>query len=377
MSEEVIHLRCSQLPLAFTCPGSVRVPAAVPVNAQNDAADVGTAGHAGLATLVRTGAVDWEGVPELAKEHEVEQGELRVLLALGLKLWLKVRESFPNASAELALAHRLGRVHLTGHPDILGMSGSTAHIGDWKLGRLDSDYREQLRGYMALVLLKHDILTKADACVLWVREGDGEGYEMDRAALFAWLQRVNDEIVEWDGVYHPGTHCQYCPRSHECSAANALARRDFAIVADADLAGHLEDGPTLREMIRSEPDKVVALLERADFASKVADRVRAAIKDEVIRSGDIVGGGKRLTVTKSEKRHLAVWPAFPVLQEALGDEELAAVINISIGKVEDLVRKKAGKGQGAAAVRALAAKLEDVGAVETRQIANLVVRREA
>jgi PD-(D/E)XK nuclease superfamily protein len=372
-----LHIRCSALPLAFTCPGSVRAPAAVPVNAQNDAADVGTAGHDGLARLVRTGEIDWDAVPELAKEHDVDVDELRVLLALGQKLWLKVRDSFPSATPELDLSHVIGRVRLTGHPDILGMSATTANIGDWKLGRLDSDYREQLRGYMALVLLKHEVLTRASACVLWVRDGDGEGYEMDRAGLYAWLQRVENEIVQWDGVFHPGTHCQYCPRSHECSAANALARRDFAIVADEDLAAQLEDTESLREAIRKEPEKFVRLLERADFAAKVAERVRSAIKEEVTRAGDLVGGGKRVKLQMSEKRHLQVWPAFPVLQEELGDEELATVINISIAKVEDVVRKKAGKGQGAAAVRALAAKLEEVGAVETRAIANLVVRREA
>jgi hypothetical protein len=41
------------------------------------------------------------------------------------------------------------------------------------------------------------------------------------------------------------------------------------------------------------------------------------------------------------------------------------------------VRKKAGKGKGASAVRELEVKLNEVGAIETRAVANLVVRREA
>lgn len=371
MSNDLIHLRCSALPLAFRCPGSTR-RGNVPVNAVSDAADIGTAGHEGLATLVRSGRIDWDGVPELARKHQVDEQELRALLAQGQKLWAEVRESFPNASPELEMKHELGRLRLTGHTDLAALSGTTAAVADWKLGRLDADYREQLRGYMALVLLTHSVVTRATACILWVRDGDGEGYEMDRAGLREWLQRVEDEIIQWDGTYRPGPHCQYCPRSHECSAANALERRDFAIVADADLTEE-----TVTDLVRREPDKAVEILLRADRAAKVAERVRSAIKAEVIRNGDVVGAGKRLTLQPSEKRHLNVLQAFPVLQEELADEEMAEVISISLPKAETLISKKAGKGKGAGAVRALQSKLNDVGAIETTTTANLVVRREA
>lgn len=373
---DLIHLRCSSLPLAFKCAGSTR-RGAVPVNESHEAADVGTAGHAGLATLVRTGRVDWDAAPELAQKHEVDEQELRVLLALGLQLWDKVRESFPNASAEVPLKHQLGRVLLTGHPDVMAASGTVLRILDWKLGRLDSNYREQLLGYCALGLLVTSGATSAESGIGWVRDGEYEAHTMDRAGLYLWMQRVEDEIVQWDGTYRPGAHCHYCPRSHECPAANALARRDFAIVADRDLPGRIEDGPTLREMIQREPEKIVALLERADLAAKVADRVRAAIKEEVLRAGDIVGGGKRLTLQRKERRHLNVLQAFPILQEKLEDPEMAEVIDISLAKAEEIIGKKAGKGNGAAARRALAAELAQAGAIETSTTVSLVVRREA
>ncbi|MEY4548976.1 MAG: hypothetical protein RL685_5171, partial [Pseudomonadota bacterium] len=160
-----MQMRCSGAPLAFRCPASVR-RGAVPVNEAHEAADVGTAGHEGLATLVRTGKIDWDAAAELARKHEVDEQELRVLLSLGQKLWLQVRESFPNASAEVAMKQQLGSLLLSGHADIIGRTHLVARVADWKLGRLDSDYREQLMGYCALVLLTYPEITEAEAGVL-------------------------------------------------------------------------------------------------------------------------------------------------------------------------------------------------------------------
>lgn len=372
-----LTLRCSALPLAFRCAGSVR-PGAVPINEHNDAADVGTAGHEGLAVLVRTGRIDWEGVPALAQAHDVDEAELRVMLALGAQLWSSVRESFPGAETEVAMQAEVGDAVLTGHADLLGRSALTAHVGDWKLGRLDSSYREQLLGYAALALMRNPELTAATAGVLWVREHEYEHYALSRPGLDEWRARFTAEVVNWDGTYRPGSHCQYCPRSHECPAANALARRDLAIIADKDLPGQLEDRETIAELVRKDPDRAVALVEKARALIKQGERVVDAIKAEVLRSGDVEGEAKRLTLQRTEKRHLDVLQAFPVLQEeGFDDGDMAQVISISVSKAESVIAKRAGKGSGAAAVRAFDDKLAKAGAISTSTSTSLVVRRQA
>ena len=189
-----IHIRCSSLPLAFKCAGSTR-RGAVPVNESHGAADTGTAGHEGHAIMVRTGKVDWDAVPALARKHEVDEQELRVLLALGLQLWDKVKESFPNASAEVPLKHQIGRVLLTGHPDVMAASGTVLRILDWKDGRLDTNYREQLLGYCALGLLVTGGATSAESGIGWVRDGEYEAHTMDRAGLYVWMQRI--DLSRW------------------------------------------------------------------------------------------------------------------------------------------------------------------------------------
>jgi len=373
---DLIQLRCSKLPLAFKCPGSVR-PGKVSVNESHEAADTGTAAHDGARKLVRTGSVDWESVSDLAKKHGVDEKELRVLLALAAKLWEQVKQSFPNASTELELKADLGfGVVLTGHADIVSSLGDLARVPDWKFGRLDSNYREQLLGYCALLLLKYGHLARAEAAVLWVREQEYEPHAMDRAGLYEWLARVQSEIAEWNGEFRPGAHCQYCPRSHECSAANALARRDIEILMNQE-PGLLEDAETVRALVRQNPDKAISLLEIARTAQKKAERVIAALKDEVERAGDVVGSDKRLTLQKAERRKLDAWAAFPVLQEVLEDKEMAEVIDISLSKVEELVAKKAGRGNGAKAKRDLEEKLAAAEAVKTYETASLVVRRQA
>jgi hypothetical protein len=379
MADQILKLRCSALPLAFKCAGSVR-PSAIEINETNDAAALGTAAHEALAFLVGLGRPDWDAVPALAKRHGVNEVELRVLLAAGAKLWDLVKDSLPNAMTEVALEHTdesltregLGYT-LTGHADILGRSGNTAHLGDWKTGRTDSEYREQLLGYCALALLEDHTLESATAGVLWVREGEYEHYSMTRDELEPWLMRLVSEVLEWDGTWRPGSHCAHCHRNHECPAAMAMVRRDVSTIADASMVARVEDESALALM---HPDEVVDLLGKADLVVKYAERVRSAIRQHVIKNGDVVGCGKRITLQQEERRKLITLAAFPVLEEAgLGDEEMAHVIDISAAKAEKIVADKAGKGKGAGAVRALKAALEQAGAVRTETVTKLVTRR--
>lgn len=369
---DLIQLRCSAMPLAFKCPGSVR-RGVVLINESNDAAELGTAAHEGLAKLVSTGKVDYDGVPGLAKKHAVNETDLRVLLAQGAKLWEEVKASIPDPMTEVELKHTLGSLTLIGHADILGRSANTAHVDDWKTGRNDSDYSEQLRAYAALALLEDRTLTSATAGVLWVRDCEYEHYTMDRAGLYEWLQRVEDEIVQWNGEFRPGKHCEYCPRGHECVARNALVRRDVAAISDRELVGHVEDAETLAAM---PAERKVELLQKADHVAKLAERVRAAIKADVAKNGDVVGAGVRLTLVTEERRKLDTWAAFPVLEAAnFTDEEKASVIDISLSRAEDVAAKRAGKGAGAAARRSLRAELENAGAIKIETITKLVQKR--
>lgn len=366
---QLLQLRCSGLPLVHRCPGAART-GGLRVDAAHESADTGTAAHEGLARLVETGRVDWDAIPALALKHQCDEEELRILIALGAKLWEEVKGTFPEPLTEQLLRYDVGSVLLTGHADVLCRVGDYAILADWKTGRRDSDYSEQLRGYAALALLEDNRLLSATAYVLWVRDAAVECYTMTRAGLYEWLKRLEAEVVQWDGTYRTGKHCQYCPRLHECPAGHALVRSAVAAVAnqDVDAAAVLRDLP---------PEQIVQLIELADIARSQAERVRAAVRALVEENGDIVGGGKRLTLEQVERRKLKTLAAFPVLQErGFGDEEMAQVIDISVKQAESIVAKRAGKGKGAAAVRELKAALEGANAVDIETVTRLVTRRE-
>jgi hypothetical protein len=368
----MIQLRASALPLAIRCPGSVRGD--LRVDETNEAADLGTAVHEALRSLVETGAVDWDQAPALARRYGVDENELRMLVGMAVPLWREVEGSFSEAFTETPLEHEWRlvtgeRVFLTGHADVMAVSGDAVRVLDWKSGRRDSDYSEQALAYCALGLLREPNAIEASCTLIWIRDGEAEQYTMRRSELDAWVDRLIEVIVRWDGTYRVGEHCRYCKRGHECEARAALVRSAVDAMLD-------NEAPSL-PLARWTPEAKIALLEQADMVAGIAKRVRDAIKDDVREHGDVVSAGKRITIATEERRHLRVLEAWQSIDSRLSDEEKAEVIDISISGVERIVAKNAGKGKGAGAVRALRAELEAAGAIEITTIEKLITRREA
>lgn len=372
---EPLELRCSALPLAFVCPASVR-PAGLVVEQSGAESALGSAAHEALAPLAETGRAPWSETDAIARRHRVDARDVRALLALGVALWRDVGASFPGASAEHELTYRdpAGAFVLTGHVDVIAWLGGVVRIGDWKTGRRDDDHSEQLRGYSLLALDAGRAfgVTTAEAFALWVRDGDVESYRMTAASAVAWRERLRERVVEWDGRYHAGPHCPHCPRSHECPAGLAIVRRDVGAFVDEGLVARLADDA----LARMAPGEIVALLERADLAADVAGRVRSAIRDFVRQRGDVVGGGRRLTMQSEERRDVDVLRAFPVLYaHGFDDDDFAEVLTVSVAAAERRAAKRAVRGKGAAAARALCEALDEAGAVSVNTNQRLVTRR--
>jgi hypothetical protein len=372
--KKALTLRCSALPLAFLCAGSVR-GGEIAINPDNALARLGTAVHECLRPLPRAGAADWEGLPDIAQRLDVEADDLRALVGLAQKMWKGgLYKAFPAARTEVPLGVTLpDGTTLTGHTDILARSLDTGHVGDWKSGRLDADAREQLLGYCALAMLDDPSLDAATAGVIWIRDNEFEHYSLSRAELPAYLRRLQVEVIDWDGTYRPGGHCRYCPRSHECPARHAMVRRDVAAFLGGELTSYAVNTNALETL---PPEQLHALLASADLVHELSAHLRDAMRELVERNGDIVAGGKRLTIEQTTKRHLNVEQTFPVLTaHGFEDTDFAKVVHISAAKAEKVVAQRAGHGKGAAASRELRAALEEAGAVETTTVKRLVTKR--
>ncbi len=371
----VLELRASSMPLAFKCGGSVRLPL-VRVREEQEAANLGTATHKALQPLAEGKGIDWDGITEIADRYAVDFAELRMLVASGSKLWHKVRASFPGAITEADLAIEIPWANLTGHVDLIAISGDVARAADWKSGRKDSDYSEQMRAYGSLVLLSYPQLREITVTILWLRDEEIENYTMTRADAVAWVARLEVEVVRWDEVFRTGPHCQYCPRSHECEAANAMVRRDVAALADKALVARAEC-----EIELMSPAEVVSLYEKASLVENFAGRVRDAIKAHVVKAGDVVVKTgdvvvNRLTLEREARREIDPEKAWPVLENAgFTDADFARSMTLRISKIQDIVAERAGRGKGAAAKRKIEAELDEAGAISIREIQKLRLKR--
>lgn len=366
----MISLRASGMPLFFKCSASSQTTK-ITIRESNGAAEVGTAVHEALRSLAETGSLDWDAIPEIAERYGADLDEVRMLCASANKLWPQLRDSFPNALTEQKLsAEVLPGVLLTGHVDLLSISGTVARAADWKSGRVDSDYRHQMFAYGVLILLEDPTLTEATVTIIWLRDAAIENFTVTREAAAGWVKELGSAVGD-RAVYRPGLHCGHCPRSHECEAANALVRRDVAAMSDRELVARAEC-----ELELMEPDQIVDLLAKADLVADYAERVRSAIKKHVLTHGDIVANGVRLTIETEEQRKLAPAAAWPVLEAAgFGDEDFARVIDMKITRVEKVVAEKAGRGEGAAAIRRLSKELEEAGAIELKEVKKLARKR--
>ena len=360
-----IGARCSALPLAAVCPGSCR-PAEVMVDAVNEAADSGTAVHFALAKLV-TGTPAIESLA-MATERwpSVDVDDLRFLFWSGVKMWLKISEWMPLPKVETYFHI----ASLSGHIDVwsLIIGGKKAVVNDWKSGRKDYSCKDQLFGYCWLIFQAFPDLEEISANASWLRTGEIESYTVSRARAEEWYAEVVGNVVNWDGTFHPGDHCEHCHRNHECPAQTALVRRDVAMFADDSQFADLQSmpGPQFVRMHR----KLKGL------ASRIEEALKSMRPEVSRRGGDIEDGeGSHLFFRNDGgKRKVDAFKAWPILQKRFSDAELCSGLQVSVATLEKIVADKAENGKGKAK-QAFCDELEAAGALTQPTVEKLVFER--
>jgi hypothetical protein len=347
-------IRCSSLPLLFSCGASLSPPEHAAYQPPGDAADLGTRVHAELARHV-------------AGEDSEPAEDTRFLFWSGAKMWRELAPEFPSPMTEVSLSYDFAEWSCTGHVDVVSVVGSEIRILDWKSGFKDSDYREQMCGYCALSLLMYPEIERATATIVWLRTGEIERYTMTRADLPRWEADVSEALERTED---PGPHCDYCQRSHECHARNAMVRRDVATVLDM---GTEEAAASVAIL---PPAEIVQLLSKAKMVAACADRIKDAIKAHVETVGEVVGDGKRLALVSENRRSLDPLKTWPILTASgFEDADFAACVKISASSVDDITAKRAGRGNGKRAIAALRERLESAGAVSIATIQKLTEKR--
>lgn len=367
-------LRCSRLPAAFNCAASVRLPILSVEDDRGDAGNVGTSVHEALSVVVEAGVTRIAdlGLPEICHRWGVSADEVAPLVYAGIDCWAQIKDSFAGAFSEGSLSATVHDVLITGHVDAMAIDlpRKRIHLLDWKSGRLDSDYREQILGYLALALIENPGVDEAHGFVVWLRERDVERYSMTRAQLSEWMDRLRRDVIHWDGnTFRAGPHCRYCPRSSECPALIARAKRDFqALMPPADESLGLAAEKLHEGIMSAHPIDIFTVMDRIATVQFMIDHFKEAVRIRLIKDGPIEAPKRKLELVAQNQREIVTLEAWPLIQARLEDEDIAECVKISITSVEAAVAKKAGKGKGAAAKRDLAAELEKAGAVKIKTI---------
>ena len=362
-----LQVRSSALPMAFICPASIRPPAIV-IRESGPAADVGTATHEALRPLVEFGDLDWETVIATAEHHSADVVEVRMLVAQAVKIWRKLSKYFPHARTETFWRWDGGSYILTGHTDVDSIvdDGEEVRTLDWKTGRKDYDYSEQMKGYCALSMLETGA-SESSSTIAWVRDKEIEQYTMTYEQMRGWLERLEKRVVQWDGVYHPGEHCRFCPRDHECEARTAMVRASAAPFAMGDQT---------EDMTQWTPEKFHRVWNKVAVVLHYTKQMDKVMRDHVKRHGPIRLGEREIVAVEETRREIdpiAAWDTLVAL--GLYNDDLQKILRVSKDALEQVIRDKTSRGKKAIAVRSALSEIERAGAMKRKTTHKVVSRR--
>lgn len=362
-----VTIRCSSLPLLFACKPAL--DGDLQVGERNEAADLGSAAHEAMEATVAGRRPDLDAI---ANRWTCNRDELGRLAWYGAKSWEVLAPSFPDdeehtrlSESEVCAVIDDGAIELPGHMDMHTIcSDGTARTIDWKTGRVDKDFYHQLAGYAAGLMMDPNI-HQVTASVVWLRDQTIESYVIDRGILDQWLARLRVQLTRTQ--YVTGRHCEFCPRSHSCPAVQAKAREGIAVLGGVPVDLSTMTAP-----------EVVKLYRIAKLVTKIAESAVSSIRLHVIQNGpqDSGDGTALQIVEESGGRDIDVGKAWDAIQKRLPEADaMAAVLRVSATALDEAVAKAAGRGNGAAAKRDLAADLEAAGAVTKKTITKLSEKR--
>lgn len=365
---KVLRLRASSLPLVAACPASL--DAELPVASNNPEAKLGTAVHDFLARSISGRKID------MADDAEIDQEEFQILSRVGMSCWSKLSAMFPVPEVELFLEAELGQVHLTGHCDVYSAVGDPTdglgqiRILDWKTGREDENYEDQLRAYALIGLEANPDATSASVALVRIREQTVDWGHYTRSDLATWWNGIVSQLLNRRHTFSPGRRCGFCPRGITCPAKTAMLAQHVGTIVHIDRS---EGGLTFNA------DELGDLLEGVKMVERECEKARELIRAHVVASGGVlpVRGGRELVITPQERRAIVYKDGKRILEEYIHPDKLAELIKIGKGDVEKAAGENAPRGKKTLAAKELIGRLEAHGAINVTTSDRLEIRRSA
>lgn len=364
----MVKIRCSSTDRVMACASSL-TPTDHPYSPNNDAAREGHAAHAAMAVVVAGAEPD---VDAIAAEYQVSRDELVSLVSKGRKAWGELQRWFPEAVPERhARADLGGDVELAGTADVMSVRRDHhAAVLDWKAGWKPSEHPHQLMSYAYLAANLAGGVQDVLAVEVWLRLGTFRVYRWSTDQLAAYAVRLAEQTEHVGKQWGPSpAACQYCPLQLTCQArADYLAGGADGLIP---IAGNRY--AVTRELVGQLWDKRTELRRALDRFDSIAGAL--------LEEGPIpLDGERELRLVTSERSRIRAAQSFAYLRGVLEltPEEADRVLSVSKTKLAEVLKARAPKGKGAAAIRKVMTDLEQSGAIETyTHTEKRVVRKES
>lgn len=342
-------MRPSAIPLAVICPQSAKDEGLSIEEAVSEYRDLGTAVHATLAS-----ALTGEEQPPLPPGVDAE--EHGRMVGYCMKIWREdLQAHHPDPMTEYRLRPDPRGLLDGGTVDVLSLDFGRASIIDWKTGRTERDYREQMRAYAYLVFLQYPEILEVVATVVYAPLWKRRTYRWSRDMMRQFESDMAD--IGKDNRYVVGAHCSMCPRQSHCPAREEWDRHSLSIVTGEDLG----DVPS---------DSLHAAIKYVKSRIKTAeDELRRRVPDD---GSEVRIGNEFLWFREVSRRRIDPQAAWSHLQDELTSAEIRPAVSMTLKGIESVLIKKYGREKAKETI----AQLEDAGAI-TRETGKQFASRPA
>lgn len=369
-------IRCSALPRIISCPASMIEPE-VRINTDSAAAQMGTAFHAFMAAHIdgpNGESPEYYLRQTMGEPSDEQVDEAYFLARRGQVIWDTFAAELQNVRTELAMETVLANgARLSGHLDVIGCRGGDEAdrvIIDWKTGRSERSFRNQLLGYALLDYttngLQPDVRYKI--ITAYPRYGNWDVDEIEAGEIMAFAERLDDicKVPPAARNHAPSVYnCQYCPRAHECPARNALIKSALAAFTDP------------KTTIMNSRDRLIAAFPKYKALTKVVDEFKEALRFEIEAHGPLdLEDGTKLSFKEYERETILYSNKMMDLCNAAADGlDWNAILTVKSKALFDAVGKAAGRGKGKAAKEAMNSILKESGCIETKTYTRMEVTK--
>jgi hypothetical protein len=298
---------------------------------------------------------------DTARAHGVDAAMLRPAYFNGLKIWEELAQHFPGPRSQVRVVGRTTR----GTADLLDLYAMSdyAAIHDWKLGATPEQHVNQLKAYALAAVDAHGfpacghVFASEGHCL----SGDFFVHRFTEAQLESFRARLESQHSKAGEQFAPGRWCRYCPRAHDCDAAEIYRR------ATASALAEIEPGKITREQLGE-------LWDRRGVLRQALDRYDKLVKAELDAAGPIgLADGRAIQWRETETATYSAAAVVPLL--VAGGYDLDAAIKVTKAGLSCAARAGAPRGQGAKRERALVKSIEQIeGAVSCKTTRRVVCK---